>query len=227
MEQPYACLEDVVSDGFFPAVDSALRIGRHVDQEDFEHYTFLSDAQPWLEPFYERYGYELVRAADGYFFLVPAVERLPRRHMTVGEMVVGQGLALLFLDPSTLKAAGVVDRMQLVQLLANLIGEERLSVAINPRRKRRDEKVEQAIVRKELDRALRTLAALGFVDLLEEERIRLRAPLLRFAEPVREQDDPIEALGRMVARGQAAVEPGVEGAGVEAGELVDDEEGEP
>lgn len=224
MEHPYASLEDVINDDLFPPVDAALRVGRHVDQEDIEQYTFLNDAQPWLEPFYERYGYELIRAADGYFFLVPGAERLPRRQMSVGEMLVGQGLALLFLEPTTLKAAGVVERADLLRLLASLIGEERLSQAINPRRKRRDEKIEQSIVRKELDKALRGLAALGFVDLLEEDRIRLRLALLRFAEPVRGMGDPAEALARMVARGQASVRGAVVSDSGEEGEL--DGEGE-
>ena len=51
-------------------------------------------------------------------------------------------------------------------------------------------------------RPLRRLADLGFVDMLEESHLRLRPALLRFAEPVRDQQDPSGALERLVAEGE-------------------------
>ncbi|MBA2660761.1 MAG: chromosome partition protein MukE [Bradymonadaceae bacterium] len=202
----YNRLEDVVLDELFPEVDQALREGVHVDQETMQWYGFLEDALEFLEPLYERYGLVLTRAADGYFFLVPLRETTGRQRLSIAEMLVGQALALMLLDPSTVQAGGSVKKAQLVELLVSLVGEERLLQALNPRRSRRDERVEQELARKEVDRALRTLNKLGFIDVVDPENLRLRAALLRFAEAVRATDEPARALERMIGRGEADVD---------------------
>lgn len=91
MSEPFSQLGDVVADDNFPAVDLALRRGRHVHKGDEAWYGFLFDAQPLLEAFYLRYGYELVHRSDGYFFLLPASDGLGKRHLSVAEMIVGRG----------------------------------------------------------------------------------------------------------------------------------------
>lgn len=207
IEHPYRRLQDVVEDDLFPAVDMALRKGRHVDQADLEAYTFLVDAQGLLEAFYRRFGCDLVKSPDGYFYLVPLGPGLPRRSLTPAAMLAGQALALLYLDPSTLQTAGVVERARVLELLAGLVGPEKLLMALNPRRRKRSSTLDEERVREELDRGLRTLEALGFLDLVEEDRLLLRAPLLRFADPVRTLEDPAAALARMVAGGQALLAP--------------------
>jgi chromosome partition protein MukE len=196
----YLRLQDVVEDALFPEVDLALRRGEHVDVSDLDRYAFLRDAQRLLEAFYLRYGCQLVQA-DGFFYLLPQGDRLGRRHLGTGEMLVGQVLALLLLDPATLRSQGVVARTQVTARLAQLVGEERLVEALNPRRRRRDERVAHETVRRELDKALRSLAALGFVDLVDDEALRLKRPLLRFTEPVRGAEDPAVALDRLVRQG--------------------------
>jgi chromosome partition protein MukE len=205
MTAVYERLEEIVNDPLFPEVDLALRAGRHIDSEDFDNYEFLTASQALLEPFYRRYGCELVYLQDGYFYLLPSGDRLGRRHLSAGEMLVGQALTLLYLDPSTLQSEGRVPRTQLLELLANLVGEGRLVEALNPRRRKRHEHIEEDAVRRELDGALRKLEKLGFLDLLVDDFLRLRVPLLRFADPVRGLADPREALDRMLRRG-AAVE---------------------
>jgi chromosome partition protein MukE len=64
-------LEEVVRNPAFPAVDVALRRGRHIDRDDGDWYAFVTDAQDHLEQFYRRYGCELVTQSDGYFYLLP------------------------------------------------------------------------------------------------------------------------------------------------------------
>jgi chromosome partition protein MukE len=117
-------------------------------------------------------------------------------------MLVGQTLALLYLDPSTLQHGGVVARDVLLQRLAGLIGTESLVRTLNPRRKRFDERIAAETVRTQVGDALRKLADLGFVDVVDEARLRLRPALLRFAEPVRGLQDPTSALEKLVARGE-------------------------
>jgi chromosome partition protein MukE len=205
MTVSFASLEEVIGDELFPEIDLSLRAGRHIDVEEGARFELLSEAQALLEGFYQRYGWELVRSPAGYFFLVPHGERLPRRHLSTAEMLVGQALALIYLDPTTLETAGSATRSQVVELLAHLVGEGRLYLELHPRRRRLDERIAQESVRREVDRALRSLAAMGFCDLVDDEKIRLRAPVLRFAEPVQGLESPTEALGRLVAKGRAAL----------------------
>ncbi len=225
----YLALGDVVADELFPEVDLALRRGRHVDREDPAWYSFLSDAQPLLEAFYRRFGCELVHLADGYFYLLPTADRLGRRHLSVPEMLVGQALTLLYLDPATLQHGGIVKRSAALGHLAAVMGGDALTRAFNPKRKRLDERVAQETVRAKFSEALRRLAALGFISLLDDDSLRLRAGLLRFAEPVRGRGSPAEALERMVARGEIVLGEGNERDEHEEltpAELVDDALGE-
>src|SRR5206468_11878904 len=115
---------------------------------------FLCDAQQFLEGFYRRYGCLLVRTADGYFYLLPSSDQLGRRQLSGAEMLIGQALAMMYLDPASVQAAGVVSRQQLIELLSGLVGRDRLLQALNFRRKRRDEKTEQDSIRRDLDAAL-------------------------------------------------------------------------
>lgn len=195
-------LQAVIEDVLFPQVDLSLRAGRHIDQDDFAAYAFLSEGQAALETFYRRYGWDLIRSTEGFFYLRPTSTKLRRRRLGIAEMLVGQSLAYLFLDPATLEAAGVVSRTQVFEILVNLVGEERLKLALFPRRRRRDQRTEDVQVRQEFDRALRTLQSLGFIDFVDEQ-VRLRQPLMRFVEVVKGLSDPRESLARLVAHGEA------------------------
>jgi chromosome partition protein MukE len=125
-------------------------------------------------------------------------------------MLVGQGLTLLYLDPATVEQGGVTSRDQLLAQLSASMGTEQLMLAFNAKKKRTDERVAQETVRARVSEAIRRLAGLGFVELLTEERIRLRSSLLRFAEPVRGSGAELEALERLVASGEVALTPDVQ-----------------
>ena len=201
----FVSLEQAVEDEHFPEVDLALRRGRHVGRDDGSAYEYLVDAQPLLEPFYRRFGCELVQRSDGYFYLLPSGDRLGKRVLSTGEMLVGQTLALLYLDPATLKHGGVVAREALLERLAGLVGTDVLVRTLNPKRKKYDERVAAETVRTQVAEALRRLSDLGFVDLLDDARLRLRPALLRFADPVRSLGDPTYALETLVARGEVLI----------------------
>jgi chromosome partition protein MukE len=209
-ESRYRSLEDVVRDETFPAVDLALRRGTHISQEDVERFPFIADAQALLEEFYRRYGCELVRSPDQFFYLVPTGDRLGRRHLTAGQMIVGQALALAYLDPAMLEQGGLVDRAQIIARVVGLVGEARLVRALNFRRRPSAEHIAQETVRAEMDKALRSLATLGFIEFVGDGQIRLRRPVLRFADAVRGQEDQAVALERLIREGKAAVEAGDE-----------------
>jgi chromosome partition protein MukE len=202
----YAELQDVVMDPSFPELDLALRRGRHVDRDDLAWYTLLTDAQHHLEAFYRRFGCELVHRSDGYFYLLPSGDLLSRRQLAPGDMLVGQALALLYLDPATVERAGRITAEDVVAQLVIVLGSDGLIRAFNPKLKRRyDERIAQKNVRTQAGSAIRHLASLGFVDLAEDGNLKLRPSLLRFAEPVRGMSAPAEALARLVALGEVAL----------------------
>jgi chromosome partition protein MukE len=157
----------------------------------------------------------LIQRSDGYFFLLPAGDRLGRRHLSNGEMLVGQTLALLYLDPATLQHGGIASRTALLQRLSALLGTEVLIRTLSPRKRKYDERIAADTVRAQVAEALRRLGDLGFVDVLDDERLRLRPALMRFAEPVRGLGDQNAALEALVAHGEVAL-------GDENGESEDD-----
>ncbi len=216
MSSRFSSLEEVIRDSTFPEVDLALRRGRHIDREDGDWYAFVSDAQDHLEQLYRRFGCELVMQSDGYFYLLPSGDQLSRRHLSPGEMLVGQTLALQYLDPATVQTSGIVTRDQLLNRLGGLVGDRDLARALEPRRRRfDDERIVHEIIRKRVGEAMRHLAELGFIEIIDPEHLRLRSPLLRFADPVRGLQDIGLALERLIAAGQivdTSAEHGVNGA---------------
>lgn len=205
-DAPFEHLEAAIADDHFPEADLALRRGRHIGRDDGPLYDYLVDAQAVLEALYRRFGAELVQQSDGYFYLLPAGDRLGRRHLSAGEMLVGQTLALLYLDPTTLQLGGVVPREALLQRLSGLLGAEVLFRTLSPRKRKYDERVAAETVRSQVGEALRRLADLGFVDLVDAVQLRLRPALMRFAEPVRGLADRQAALERLVARGEVLLD---------------------
>ena len=129
-----------------------------------------------------------------------------RRHLTAGEMLVGQTLALLYLDPGTVQSNGVTTQDVVVSRLAGLIGHDELICALNPRRRKSTERTAQQTVRDEIAKSLRGLAQLGFVEPLADGRLRMRLSVLRFADPVRGLADPAQAMARLVSDGEAVTD---------------------
>jgi chromosome partition protein MukE len=204
-------LEEALADEHYPEVDLALRRGRHIGRDDGTMYEYLVDAQALLETFYRRFGCELIQQSDGYFYLLPSGDRLGRRQLSAGEMLVGQTLALLYLDPAMLQHGGVLGRETLLQRLSALLGTDVLVRTLDPRRARRgkyDERIAAEAVRTKVGEALRGLADLGFVDTLDDTRLRLRPALMRFAEPVRGLGDRNAALERLVRVGEIVLDGG-------------------
>ena len=207
-KSPFETLGDVILDDVFPGVDLRLREGGHIDDLDLEEFTFLEDARSFLEDFYQHFGCDLVRSVDGYYYLRPRGDRLGQRQLPAAEMLVGQALCLLRMDPASLQTSWRVERVRVLELLDQLVGPERLGRALNPRRRARSKAVNEEKIRDEVDRAVNTLARLGFVA-VDGDTLRLRASLLRFLEPLTGQPAPMDALGELISTGR--VQPGDDG----------------
>ena len=199
-------LEDVLLDDLFPDLDLALRRGRHVGREDGAVYELLIDGQAHLEAFYLRYGCELVHRSEGYFYLLPTGDRMGRRVLSRGEMLVGQVLALLYLDPTAVQRGGVVSTADVLGRLDMLVGAEVLIKTLIGEKRRYDERIAEETARFHVGKALRSLAGLGFIDVLDSEQLRLRPSLFRFADPVRGREELVVALERLVREGEILVE---------------------
>jgi chromosome partition protein MukE len=211
----FATLEDVINAESFPDVDMSLRRGRHIDRDDGDWYALLTAAQEMLEAFYGRFGCELIHKSDGYFYLLPTGDRLGRRHLSSAEMLVGQALTLLYLDPATVEHGGVVTREQILAQLASVLGTDSLLRAMNPQRRRNDERIAEETTRSKVGEALRRLKALGFVHFEDETGVRLRPSLMRFAEPVRGGPEPEAACKRLVEGGELVLTDGLVAADTE------------
>lgn len=205
MSRTFTQLQDVIEDSDFPALDLALRRGFHVDRDAASWYGLLSEAQDLLEGFYRRYGCELIHKSDGYFYLLPTGDQLPRRQLSASDMLVGQALALLYLDPISLERGGIVTREQVIEQLLAALGTPSLIAAFVPKRRRKDEQAAQRVVRAKVAESVRRLAALGFAETMGDDQLRLRPALLRFAEPVRGLGEPAAALAQLVARGEVEI----------------------
>lgn len=213
-ESAYATLQQVLDAAPFPDLDIALRRGRHIDLDDLELYAFLSETASFLEVFYRRFGCELIKASASYYYLLPTGDRLGRRQLSHGEMLVGQALALMYLDPATIQAAGVVSISQLIESLSNIVGQERLVASLNFRLKKavsRDARIAQRHVRKEVGKAVRTLVRLGMIDALADDRLKLRVSVLRFTDPVRGLADQRAALATLIERGEVQLVSDLDG----------------
>jgi chromosome partition protein MukE len=206
VSDPLFSLEDVINAPEFPDVDLALRRGRHLDADDGALYTYLLDAEEHLVAFYARFECQLLHKPDGYFYLLPTGDRLGRRHLGPTEMLVGQSLVILYLDPITLEKRGVVSMGDILSHLATLIGTEALVRALYPKRKRYDQRVAEETARARVFEAIRKLGTLGFVHAHDDEHVQLRRPLLRFAEVVRTDGDPAAEMARLAAAGELVLQ---------------------
>ena len=206
-EHLYERIGDVIADPLFPELDLALRRGRHIDLEDVGLFSLLEGARPLLVAFYDRFGCELVYTPDQVVYLLPRGDQLGRRRLRREEMLVGQALALLFLDPSTVATRGRVPQSRVLEVLINLLGQEGTTVALAGKRRRRHETADARKVQERLRSALLGLSRLGFIE-LDGETVRLRRALSRFIEPVRGEGDRAAALARLVAGGAVEVDAG-------------------
>ena len=199
-------LATAIANPLFPVVDSLLRSGRHIAQEQLDNYAFLADFQDELDTFYRRYNVELIRAPEGFFYLRPkATTLIARSVLTELEMLVGKVLCYLYLSPERLAQQGIFSVQEVYDELLNLADESKLLKAVNQRSSGSDldkqklaEKVRAAINR------LRRLGMLHAVGEQHSGKFTISEAVFRFGAEVRSGDDPLEAQLRLIRDGEAA-----------------------
>ena len=140
-------LEEVILDPLFPGIDHRLRTGGHIDMDDIRAYEFLLHAEPFLHAFYEGYSCRLMNGQEGFYYLLSEGDLLGRRHLSGAEMLVGQVLALLRMDPSYLKRSGQIPVDHILSHLEMLLGRQRLVEVLAPRARGRDSETDNRKIR--------------------------------------------------------------------------------
>jgi len=209
----YQSLEQVISDPLFPRADLQLRAGKHIGADyDAALFDFLTAAKPHLDSFYGRYEVSLLTREEAYFYLVPDRLAIPpplgQRRLSAMDMLIGQALVLMRLDPKWLETNLCIPEKAVLTLLEQLLGEEGLLRFIpRPRRRGKDVDQDARKLRETFATSLRSLERQGFIK--REGRadatvIRPLRAVMRFADPVRTSADLEAALQSLIAQGQIA-----------------------
>lgn len=201
-----AKLAIAIANPLFPVVDSQLRSGRHISIDQLDPHAFLMDFQAELELFYRRYNVELIRAAEGFFYLRPkATTLIARSVLSELEMLVGKVLCYLYLSPERLAQQGVFTVQEVYDELLNLADENKLLKAVNQRSSGSDldkqklaEKVRAAIGR------LRRLGMLQTVGEQNSGKFIISEAVFRFGAEVRSGEDIQAAQLRLIREGEIA-----------------------
>lgn len=195
-------LEEVVTDPRFPRIDHALRTGGHIDVDDVAAYELLQQGRRLLDRFYEGYDCRLRHAPEGYFHLVSEGVLLGHSHLSQAEMLVGQMLALVMMEPAHLATGGIeLDRV--LTRLGMAVGEDRLLARLSKRKIGEDRATDARKARAVVRKALNRMEKLGFLRFERASSfIRPRKPVMRFADPVREAGDQRASLHALVERGE-------------------------
>jgi chromosome partition protein MukE len=210
----YQSLEQVIADPLFARADLDLRRGKHIGADyDAFLFDFLTGAKPFLDSFYGRYEATLLAREEGYFYLLPDRLAVPpplgQRRLAAMDMLVGQALALMRLDPKWLESNLCIPDMAILALLEQILGEERLLRFI-PRRRGKDVDQDARKLRETFAASLRSLERQCFIKREGRGDAAVVKPLravMRFADPVRTSEDLEVALQSLIADGQISEGP--------------------
>ena len=197
-------LAQALANPLFPALDSALRAGRHIGLDELDNHAFLMDFQDYLEEYYARYNVELIRAPEGFFYLRPrSTTLIPRSVLSELDMMVGKILCYLYLSPERLANEGIFTQQELYDELLTLADEAKLLKLVNNRSTGSD--LDRQKLQEKMRASLNRLRRLGMVWFMghDSSKFRITESVFRFGADVRAGDDPREAQLRMIRDGEA------------------------
>ncbi len=198
-------LAKAISNPLFPALDSQLRAGRHISSEDLDNHALLADFEPELSAFYQRYNTELVKAAEGFFYLRPRSTSLINRSvLSELDMLVGKVLCFLYLSPERLAHEGIFTNQELYEELLALADEQKLMRLVTNRAGGSDLDKEKLF--EKVRTSLRRLRRLGMVITIGDTgKFCISEAVFRFGADVRLGDDLRAAQLRLIRDGEAVV----------------------
>ena len=208
MNKPYNDLQSVITDSLFPEVDTRLRAGCHIDISDTQQYEFIEEAEELLQQFYKGYGAGLVHGQEGFYYLLPEGSHLlGNRRLSVPEMLVGQTLALIKMDPAYLKTSGRLRVEQILNMMEMTLGQETLASLLTQRKRGKDRETDNRKIRESVEKALRGLDSLGFITIFRDSgEILPRKAIYRFVDPVRKAGDLKSTLIELMKSGSVEID---------------------
>ncbi|MGL6177223.1 MAG: chromosome partition protein MukE [Vibrionaceae bacterium] len=200
-------LAQAIADRCFPEVDNLLRSGRHIGNDDLDHYAFLSEFERPLQQFYSRYQAELVRAPENFFYLRPrSTSILHRSVLSELDMLVGKVLCFLYLSPERLAQEGLFTAQELFDELVTLADKSKLLRLVNLRASGSDLDHEKLFDK--VKTSLRRLRKLGMLTPIGDSgKFCINQTCFRFGADVRTNDDPRQAQLRLIRDGEIVLHP--------------------
>ncbi|MGF1729860.1 MULTISPECIES: chromosome partition protein MukE [Photobacterium] len=198
-------LAKAIANPLFPALDNALRSGRHIASEDLDNHALLIEFEQPLVMFYKRYNAELVRAPEGFFYLRPrSTSLIGRSVLSEIDMLVGKVLCFLYLSPERLAHEGIFTNQELFDELLALADETKLMKLVTNRATGSD--LDREKLFDKVKTSLRRLRRIGMIiPVGENGKFRISEAVFRFGADVRTGDDVREAQLRLIRDGEAVV----------------------
>ncbi len=198
-------LAKAISNPLFPALDSALRAGKHISSEDMDNHALLSDFESELGLFYQRYNTELVKAPEGFFYLRPrSTSLIGRSVLSELDMLVGKVLCFLYLSPERLAHEGIFSNQELYDEMISLADEKKLMKLVTNRATGSD--LDRDKLFDKVRTSLRRLRRIGMIiPIGENGKFRISEAVFRFGADVRVGDDVRQAQLRLIRDGEAVV----------------------
>ena len=195
-------------DDRFVDIDLVLRAGGHINRSNLVAFEYACQNFDALEQFYKQFGCNLRQHPDGFFCLKLQNSKIRSRLLPKSCVHLGIFIALKARDPEITRSAGRIGINQLLQDIETSVPRETLQKVYAP--KRRDVSVDESIS-EEIHKALKTLAELRFIDLLETS-IRPLEAINRFAEMARHNNVPDDdaRLQMTIQRGVVFADEGEE-----------------
>ncbi|HIF9056381.1 TPA: chromosome partition protein MukE [Photobacterium damselae] len=198
-------LAKAIANPLFPALDNALRSGRHISSEDLDNHAYLIEFETELSMFYKRYNAELVRAPEGFLYLRPrSTSLIGRSVLSEIDMLVGKVLCFLYLSPERLAHEGIFTNQELFDELVSLADEQKLMKLVTNRATGSD--LDREKLYDKVKTSLRRLRRIGMlIPIGENGKFRISEAVFRFGADVRTGDDIREAQLRLIRDGEAVV----------------------
>lgn len=180
---------DILNKPRFAEIDTALRIGTHVSSGDYGAYEFVAQNFDELSELYSKYGATLVAHPDGFYFLNTVDSVIPSRVLPKSCTHLGKLLAYLAREPETIKTGGTITFERVLQTMSTMFSPELVRRIYTWNGNGADKHVI-----KEIERALRLLANLGFVQLEGGlSKITFTPAIGRFVDVAKHDNDPSQA----------------------------------
>ncbi|NOT20418.1 MAG: hypothetical protein HOP24_09140 [Sideroxydans sp.] len=198
----------IFKDDEFVEIDLLLRRGAHINRANMALYDYMCHHLTELKDFYFRYGCSLYQHPDGFFYATVKGGKIQTRLLPKSCVHLGMFLALKARDPEITRSSGRISVNQLLQDIETSVPRDILQQVYAPKRR---EAVVDECINDELNKSLRTLAELGFIE-LTDLAIRPLEAINRFAELARSNNEPSDEnrLNLIVTRGVVFLEDGEE-----------------